>query len=235
MIAVEYNGRFGNQVIQYILSKFLANKFNQEHVSLNFSYGDFLNIKSQRVHHGTHFDKIYTEHDLIEFNTNYNNVLFRNFFGMNPKNFEVVTDEEAKKIIKIPSKDHTFEEGDVICGIRGGDILDGRNSEYGLIPAEFYISIIKKYKFNRIFIAGELNHQLTIQIANEIKKSFENSVILPMADVYTDFINFYNCPNIIGGYSSFHWIAAFLSNKTYAIFPKGKLMDKLYYNKFIFN
>jgi len=54
---------------------------------------------------------------------NYENILFKDFFEMNPLNFEVVTDEVAKNILPIEPIENNSKEGDVICCLIGGDII----------------------------------------------------------------------------------------------------------------
>ena len=237
MIIHRYDGRFANQVIQYLLIKYYSIKHKNP---VNFIQGNHpthprvIEYNNNRVEN-FRVDKVYTLHDAIDYDTYYENILFQfPFFGMNPLNFEVVTDEIAKQIIPIQETEHSFQDGDVICAIRGGDVITLNNGSYELIHSKFYIDTIREYKFERIFILGELNHPVTMNIANEIKQQFDNCEILEMSSIENDFQTFVNCPNLIGSYSSFYWLASFLSNKQFAIFPKGKIMDKLYYSKFIY-
>ena len=230
MIIHRYDGRFANQVIQYLLVKYYSIRHNNP---INFIQGnwppfpDIVEYNNQQIQ-TFNPNKVYSGHDQIDYDTYYENILFHNFFGMNPLNFEVVTDEIAKQIIPIQETEHSFQDGDVICAIRGGDIITSGHKLYSVIPSDFYINTIKKYKFERVFILGELNTPKIIGIANEIKSKISNTTILPMKTVEEDFMTFFSCPNLIGSYSSFYWLAAFLSDKNYAIFPSGKLMDKLY-------
>jgi len=236
MIIHKYDGRFANQVIQYLLIKYYSIKYKNP---TNFIKGNFQIFPSVIEYDNQEIEKFnpdvtYQSHDAIDYNTYYENILFKNFFGMNPLNFEVVTDEVAKNILPIKPIENNFKEGDVICCLRGGDIITIDHGLYSVVSSEFYIKTIIKYKFERVFILGELNHPVTMNIANEIKSKIPNTTILPMQTVEEDFMTFFSCPNLIGSYSSFYWLAAFLSHKNYAIFPSGKLMDKLYYNKFIY-
>ena len=80
----------------------------------------------------------------------------------------------------------------------------------------------------------DIGDQLQIDIYSEMEEKIDNCQILEMSSVESDFQTFVNCPNLIGAYSSFYWLSAFLSNKQYAIFPKGRIMDNLYYPKFIY-
>lgn len=237
MIIHRYDGRFANQVIQYLLIKYYSIKHKNP---VNFIQGNHpthphvIEYNNNRVEN-FNVNKVYTLHDAIDYDTYYENILFQfPFFGMNPLNFEVVTDKIAKQIIPIQETKHSFKDGDVICAIRGGDVIGMDNKSYTITPSKFYIENIKKYKFERVFILGELNHSVTLDIANEIKRQFDNCQILEMSSIENDFQTFINCPNLIGSYSSFYWLACFLSNKQHAIFPKGRIMDRLYYSKFIY-
>jgi len=236
MIIHRYDGRFANQIIQYILVKYYSIRHNNPTNFIQGNWPPFPNIVEYNNQQIQTFNpnKVYSGHDQIDYDTYYENVLFHNFFGMNPLNFEVVTDEIAKQMIPIKETEHSFQDGDVICAIRGGDVIGMDNKDYTMVNSQFYIDMVKKYKFERIFILGELNHSIPMQIANEIKQKFDNCQILEMSSVESDFQTFVNCPNLIGAYSSFYWLSAFLSNKQYAIFPKGRIMDNLYYPKFIY-
>jgi len=236
MIIHRYDGRFANQVIQYLLIKYYSIKYKNPTNFIRGHHQAYPHIIEYNNNKFENFkvNKVYTSHDAIDYDTYHENILFKDFFGMNPLNFEVVTDEVAKNILPIKPIENDFKEGDVICCLRGGDIITIGHELYPVVPSEFYIKTIIKYKFERVFILGELNHPVTMNIANEIKSKIPNTTILPMQTVEEDFMTFFSCPNLIGSYSSFYWLAAFLSNKNYAIFPSGKLMDKLYYNKFIY-
>lgn len=236
MIIHRYDGRFANQVIQYLLIKYYSIKYKNP---TNFIRGNSQTFPSIIEYNNEIINKfnpdiIYQRHDAINYDEYNENILFKNFFGMNPLNFEIVNDEVAKNILPIKQIKHDFYDGDVICCLRGGDIITIGHELYPVVSSDFYIKTIKKYKFERVFILGELNTPKIINIANEVKRKIPNTTILPMKTVEEDFMTFFSCPNLIGSYSSFYWLAAFLSRKNYAIFPSGKLMDKLYYNKFIY-
>lgn len=246
MIVHKYWGRFGNQVIQYLLIKYYSILHD---VPVNFINGncpthpyvlEYTNLPLPIVEKDSEnklklpFEQVYRLHDVIDYGSKSENILFQRYYGMNPKNFKVVNDQIAKQIISL-SVPKIFDEGDVICAIRGGDIIENNHKIYNIVPADFYLGNIKKYNFERVYILGELDSEITMNIARDIKKDCNRPVeIIRMKTMVEDFVKYLSCPNLIGGYSSFHFVSAYLSEKNKVIFPKGYLNDLLYYHKYIY-
>ena len=210
MVSLTYDGRLGNNLIQYFVTYFFAKKFNLYHNVKPFfgqsNWGKYFNIK---IHNqGDIGNEIFYVND-DNFLELYNqdalplkHYMFIGFFQY--KNFLNDFRDEIKNILNI---NYTpIDNSQVFIHYRIGDIADDRR----MLPIEYYEDAISKINFNSGYISSDtIEHDFC-------KKLISKYNLIPFnSNSPIDVINFAkNFKNIVLSDGTFSWWIGFLSDNS---------------------
>ena len=99
-------------------------------------------------------------------------------------------------------------DGELLCNIRQGDVLDGRHPDYVLLPADFYADIASQTRLVPVF-HGQLDSSRYVDL---LRRRFPSSRFLPSQGAIADFAFIRSSRHIVPSISTFSWLAAWLSN-----------------------
>lgn len=207
MVSLKYDGRLGNNLIQYFVTYFFAKKFNLYHNVNPFfgqsNWGEYFNItiipqgnKGEEVFYVTddNFLELYNKETLP-----LRHYIFVGFFQY--KNFLNKFREDIKKILNITYPPSNTNQ--LFIHYRIGDIIGDRR----MLPIEYYEDAISKMEFNSGYISSDtIEHefcQILISKYNLIPFNSSSPI---------EVINFAkNFKNIILSDGTFSWWIGFLS------------------------
>ena len=110
---------------------------------------------------------------------------------------------------------YAYDDGHLVCHIRGGDALDGRHGGYTLLPVDFYRDIADKLGLRPVFV-GQLADNPYI---DALRSALPDAVYVPQGDIPWDFQTVRKSRNILLSVSTFCWTAAWLSEARRIILP----------------
>ena len=105
--------------------------------------------------------------------------------------------------------------GELLCNIRGGDILDGHHPDYVLVPIEFYAELAQQTGLTPVFM-GQLDDTPYLEA---LRARFPQSRFMPSRGAVGDFTFIRGSHNIVPAISTFSWLAAWLSNARQVFMP----------------
>ena len=108
-----------------------------------------------------------------------------------------------------------FGAGDLLCSIRGGDVLDGHHRDYTQIPADFY-EMVQKQTGLRLVFMGQIGDNRYIA---DLRRRFPEALYLQSAGALRDFEMIRRSTNIIPSISTFAWLASWLSDARNIFMP----------------
>ncbi len=106
-------------------------------------------------------------------------------------------------------------EGELLCNIRQGDILDAHHQDYVLIPIEFYAELVATTGLAPVFM-GQLEE--TPYLA-ALRARFPEARFIQSRGAVADFCFIRNSRNIVLAVSTFSWLAAWLSRAERIFMP----------------
>ena len=112
-----------------------------------------------------------------------------------------------------PSEIPQVATDELLCPIRGAEILDAIHSGYPLLPVAFYKEVIKKSGLRPVFMGQTDQNIYTSHLFSE----FPKARVLPHASPQIDFELIRRARNIVLPVSTFAWLAAWLSDDAESI------------------
>jgi hypothetical protein len=207
MVTIEYQGRLGNNIIQYLAGYIFAKKHNFKLSTPPSSYsGNFGGFFKFKEFHGERVgDSLVVVNDenflkLLESDSLGNNHYhFDGFFQTKQFLEKYKTDLLDIFTLHYENTPHDF----VFVHYRIGDIIDDRR----MLPLEYYKEALDKIKPKGGYISSEnINHHFCTQLITEYK-------LTPYQSDPLSTINFAkNFNNIILSEGTFSWLMGFLSN-----------------------
>jgi hypothetical protein len=117
-----------------------------------------------------------------------------------------------------------FSERHLVINIRGGEVLDGRNQGYVLVPVDFYMSIVARTGLSPVFM-GQIADNAYCQA---LRHAFPDAEFLASGGPLHDFEILRRSVNMIPAVSTFSWLACWLSKSARQIFmPMTGLLNPL--------
>jgi hypothetical protein len=166
MVTINFGGRLGNNLLQYITAYLFSKKFNYnlntEGVNNKLDFADFFKLK-------THIGKIFQRHEIIVDNNNLINFLekeniddrhyiFSDYFQIR-EYIEIYLDEIISCFNPVETK-----IDDVFVVYRIGDIDNTRQ----MLPIDYYRDCLKELNFNKGFITSDTpNHPNIIELSKD--------------------------------------------------------------------
>lgn len=208
-VSINYKGRLGNNLFQYIAAYIFAKKFNFSLISNVIE--NYFNLPQST-------GLVYKNNPFIVNDSNFLNLLnsdsieprhykFDGFFQL--KDFVLNYKEEIKSLFELSYNE--INKNEVFVVYRIGDIEGVRQT----LPIEFYRECLKKISFEKGYISSDSpHHPNVISLSKEFNLTIYNNPPL-------ETINFgKNFNNLILSEGSFSWWIGFLSNA-----------ENIYYNQ----
>jgi hypothetical protein len=234
MNSISFNpqGRFGNNIFQYITTKIFQKLYNEIHkTKLEYKYNtkqnafilyensffqiyQALNHKMQlALNRNVYLDGFYQFDYHIQDNLEYIKSIFTN------TNDEIINEKyKVSDLVKSfeQYKNDEFTDQDLVLHLRLDDFVnEGYNSF--LIHPMSYVDIINKIqeeqKFKNVYIVCDIwrrkwEQEYVQTILDNVKE--KNIILLPPKDLLTDMARIYYAKNVLCSNSTFCWIPAFL-------------------------
>ena len=117
----------------------------------------------------------------------------------------------------MPGEDEApgYGPGQLVCSIRGGEVLDGRHPGYVLLPVEFYAELASRTGLSLVFL-GQLDANAYV---DALRARFPDTLFVPSRGAMTDFASLRRSRNIVPSVSTFAWLAAWLSDAEQVFLP----------------
>jgi len=202
MVSIKYDGRLGNNLIQYLAAFFFAKKHNLKLNSSSEMWGNFFkenNINSGRI--GSDFLEI-NDSNFIDFlekkEVEDKHYYFNGFFQK--KEFLQNNENKIKGLLNIG---HTQINKDLVfLHYRIGDIQNDRR----MLPVEYYEEALSNMNFNGGYISSDsINHKFCIHLIKKYN-------LIPINMNPSQVIDFgKNFNNIVLSEGTFSWWIGFLS------------------------
>jgi hypothetical protein len=106
-------------------------------------------------------------------------------------------------------------EGELLCSIRQGDILNAHHPDYVLVPIEFYAELAETTGLAPVFM-GQLE---ATPYLSALRARFPRARFLESRGAVADFCFIRNSRNIVMSVSTFSWLAAWLSDADRIFMP----------------
>jgi len=202
MVSLKYDGRLGNNLIQYLAASFFAKKHNLKPNISSALWGSF--FKDEKINSGRIGQELLeiTDSNFIEFlekkeieNKHY---ILRGFFQK--KEFLQNNENEIKKLINLNYSE--VNKDLVFLHYRIGDIQNDRR----MLPVEYYEEALNSINFNGGYISSDsINHKFCVHLINKYNLKPVN--MNPMEIMYFG----KNFNNIVLSEGTFSWWIGFLS------------------------
>lgn len=222
MVEINFIGRLGNNLFQYVMGRILAEELNYT-LSYKYSNGShntgINNFLSSNIKGSSHSTPVETlighviDLKKILSNSSSRKIILNGFF----QRYEYYRPykERIRKWFVVP---RSQKGNSVICHLRRDDY---NQDITGIVNIEYYKNILDTNNFESVSICGT---GITDQIKNSFKKY--NPIYINNG-VLEDFMTLTTFPNIIMSNSTFCWWATFLSNAQKIFFP---LLSKGYWS-----
>jgi hypothetical protein len=106
-------------------------------------------------------------------------------------------------------------DGELLCNIRQGDILDGHHPDYVLLPIDFYAELVELTGLRPTFM-GQLEDSPYV---DALRTRFPAARFVASAGAATDFERIRRSRYIVPAISTFSWLAAWLSDAERIFMP----------------
>lgn len=203
MITIDYKGRLGNNIIQYIVANFLSHKYNLK-LDINPPINDDIEfIKNENGNIGEDLIIVNDDNFIDIFNGNiYTSKPKFHLDGFFRKYFLDIYEDEIKKNIKI-KYDENINKNDLFIHYRIGDIIDDRR----MLPLEYYLEAISNMNFENGYISSDtINHKFCDILINDYN-------FIPLNLNERETINFgKNFKNLILSEGTFSFLIGYFSN-----------------------
>lgn len=171
MITINYQGRYGNNLFQYMTSCILSKKFNQEIQNpmsskiINYSNYNFSKKFNNTIQ--VNDDNILK---ILEIENLESNIILNGFF----QNYEIIELFEYNRNYFINDLD--TKKSQVFLHVRLGDLLEDDYSNRRYMSLEYYQDILKKISFDGGFISSDsINHHIITNLKSEFNLQEFNS------------------------------------------------------------
>ncbi len=117
----------------------------------------------------------------------------------------------------MPGEDEApgYGPGQLVCSIRGGEVLDGRHPGYVLLPVEFYAELASRTGLSPVFL-GQLDANPYV---DALRARFPDALFVESRGPMADFAALRRSRNIVPSVSTFAWLAAWLSDAEQIFLP----------------
>lgn len=123
------------------------------------------------------------------------------------------------------SKVSGFSKHHLVINIRGGEVLDGRNMGYVLVPIDFYVHLIKQSGLIPVFM-GQIEDN---PYCHALRHAFPSAQFIQSGGALHDFELLRRSVNVVPSVSTFSWLACWLSDSAETIFlPMTGLLNPLH-------
>jgi len=218
---LKWKGRLGNNIMQvrnalHICYFYKVNLYIPKH---NFFNCQYININKNFTNNKNYF---YNFNNNFRIRSKINNVNKKCF----DLNYDLVLNK-LKEITKNSNK-YDFDNDDLLIHIRGGDILKNHWNPYIPVPISYYSNIIKKEKWNNIYIISESKNF----IVKELLYLFPN-IIFENDTLENDISKIISCKNLIISIGTFTTeLILFNTNIKNIYIPEDKnIIKEGYYNE----
>ncbi len=108
-----------------------------------------------------------------------------------------------------------YGAGQLVCSVRGGEVLDGRHPGYVLLPVEFYAELVARTGLSPVFL-GQLASNAYV---DALRARFPDASFVDSRGPMADFAALRRSRNIVPSVSTFAWLAAWLSEADQVFLP----------------
>ena len=117
----------------------------------------------------------------------------------------------------MPGEDEApgFGPRQLVCSIRGAEVLDGRHPGYVLLPAEFYADLVARTGLAPVFLGQLAPNRYT----DALRARFPDAMFVDSRGPMADFAQLRRSRNIVPSVSTFAWLAAWLSGAERIFLP----------------
>lgn len=114
-----------------------------------------------------------------------------------------------------------FGAGELVCNVRGAEVLENAHPDYIPLPAGYYKSLQQQCGLDLVFY-GQLGND---PYTESLRKAFPNAAFIQGRNPEYDFDMIRNSENIAISISTFSWLAAWLSNAKRIFVPVGGIFS----------
>ena len=223
MIIVNYQGRLGNNLIQYIFGRILANKLDCGLKANSIKgFPNCIEIKNDNDdNNNKHYVLMKHKVNIIDvLNLRNNNFILKGFF----QRYEYY--KKYKEIIKndwlycsVKPK-YIINDNDIAVNIRVGDTVKNNDINFYMTknhcacPYFYFDNILSQRKWNKVWIITENPKEPRVK---KLKEKYSANVI--SNSVIEDYALLKSFKHIIISQSTFSWLAAWLSDAIEIHFP----------------
>lgn len=143
-------------------------------------------------------------------------------------NLEHYPSREACRLLlpTIPNTENVkgFSDGQIVCNIRGGEILTGIHGLYFPLPPRYYQLLQEKTGLELVFY-GQIGSD---DYSQNLRRCFPDSCFVESQGPGVDFETIRRSKNIAVSISTFSWLAAWLSHAERIFVPVGGMFNPLF-------
>lgn len=222
------NGRFGNQMFSYLMSKLITCKFGHIYTSIEqCDLSNFTLINDENVNDLLN-GKLHTNKNILlngffqksDYFVDYRKELIKMIYDERNTDYFLLNNQKCYIKDYLANANHSLQlnEDDVVISLRLDDFIQYPCKTTDIIPPQYYMNILKNMKLtSKLYIVCD-----KIKYDWEFKyiEYFQNwNPILLQNDLKHDIALMRDCNNLIHSNSTLCWIISFLSNKKQRIIP----------------
>lgn len=220
MIYIDYIGRLGNNIFQYVIGRILAERLNFGIISSEI-IDSLPNINGLKYNEPVIQYKNHTiDIEKIVNDSTARKIHLCGYF----QRYEYFRDKKEliRSWIKFPQYNQQYpQNNDLVIHLRIGDVFDGPYHEaYAPTPYCYYKSIIENESFKKLYIlcGGSFKQTFNNPLVDKITKNFGGTII-HNNNMYQDFDFLLHSNKLAMSFSTFAWWGAWLSNAEKIHFP----------------
>lgn len=141
-------------------------------------------------------------------------------YGQRLENFPPV--ERCRDLFRSAASFVAVSDDEILCPVRGAEILDAIHPGYTSVPVDFYEEIATETGLRPVFMGQLADNSYT----RALRGRFPLARFLPPGGVVEDFQTIRNAANIVVPISTFGWLAAWLSRARHIVLPVFGIFDR---------